>query len=218
MALACGWKRQRISEAPLTPQSLPPLRLPYEQEMQTHLLHGVLHSNGFGHLLRICGREAGSGRLAGKQLMALWEHLCLSLKAKQVSVEDASKKHGMDFKILHACAFGATWYGSYGYAFGRGPFGYTRAEHSNAVAALGRFALDKVKADFAALPRDEGLAVCRMVEKYQQKGEAKGEKVQTLGCASVCLLREMLLFCSSSPAACLQDGGDGISGRRVLSE
>lgn len=151
--------------------------------MQTHLLHGVLHSNGFGHLLRICGREAGSGSLAGKELMALWEHLCLSLRAKQVSVEDASKKHGKDFKLLHACAFGSTWYGSYGYGFGRGPFGYTRADHAAAVQALGRFSLDELKADFAALPRDEGAPVCRMVERYQQR--ARGERVQTLGCARV---------------------------------
>lgn len=150
--------------------------------MQTHLLHGVLHSNGFGHLLRICGREAGSGLLAGRQIMALWDHICTALRAKQVSVEDASKKHGMDFKLLHACAFGATWYGSYGYGFGRGPYNYSRSDHASAVAALCRFSLDKVKADFGpGMPRDEGAPVCRMIEKYQQR--ARGERVQTLGCA-----------------------------------
>ena len=30
-----------------------------------HLLHGVLHMNGFGHLLRINGLEGGSANMAG---------------------------------------------------------------------------------------------------------------------------------------------------------
>ena len=30
-----------------------------------HLLHGVLHANGFGHLLRINGLEGGSEALTG---------------------------------------------------------------------------------------------------------------------------------------------------------
>lgn len=30
-----------------------------------HLLHGVLHQNGFGHLLRVNGREGGSTALSG---------------------------------------------------------------------------------------------------------------------------------------------------------
>lgn len=164
------------------------------QEMQTHLLHGVLHTNGFGHLLRICGREAGSGVLAGRQLMALWEHLCGALRAKQVSVEDASKKNGMDFKLLHACAFGATWYGSFGYAFGRGPFGYSRADHAGAVAALRGFPLAHLRADFAALPRDDGAAVAAILDRYQ--GGPGGHALATLGCAS-----------RAGPAAAAETGG-----------
>ena len=30
-----------------------------------HLLHGVLHANGFGHLLRINGLEGGSQHVTG---------------------------------------------------------------------------------------------------------------------------------------------------------
>lgn len=51
-------------------------------EVQSHLLHGVLHSNGFGHLMRINGRERGSRVLSGSQLMDLWDHLCYLLKAR----------------------------------------------------------------------------------------------------------------------------------------
>ena len=33
-----------------------------------HLLHGVLHANGFGHLLRINGLEGGSQHVTGTPL------------------------------------------------------------------------------------------------------------------------------------------------------
>ena len=36
-----------------------------------HLLHGVLHANGFGHLLRINGLEGGSDALTGKLARSL---------------------------------------------------------------------------------------------------------------------------------------------------
>jgi hypothetical protein len=34
-------------------------------ESQDHLLHGVLHANGFGHLLRMNGAQGGSKKLIG---------------------------------------------------------------------------------------------------------------------------------------------------------
>lgn len=34
----------------------------------SHLLHGVLHANGFGHLLRINGLEGGSQGATGEAL------------------------------------------------------------------------------------------------------------------------------------------------------
>ena len=40
-------------------------------ESSAHLLHGVLHTNGFGHLLRINGLEGGSAHLTGKAVKAL---------------------------------------------------------------------------------------------------------------------------------------------------
>ena len=129
-------------------------------DSRAHLLHGALHLNGFGHLLRVnggppaaagccnlpdmggtqhavawpdcclaptaagtavgavavrwrnstmqtrrqllqklwcfgflaTGVEGGSGRVAGRQLMDLWDALCTLLGARQVSVEDVSNK------------------------------------------------------------------------------------------------------------------------------
>ena len=34
-------------------------------DSHAHLLHGVVHANGFGHLARVNGREGGSQQLSG---------------------------------------------------------------------------------------------------------------------------------------------------------
>lgn len=54
-----------------------------ELERESHSLHGVFHSNGFGHLLCINGSEDGSG-LAGHQIMEFWDRLCSGLGARFV--------------------------------------------------------------------------------------------------------------------------------------
>eukprot|EP00897_Mesotaenium_endlicherianum_P008526 jgi/Mesen1/7701/ME000405S06987 len=100
----------------------------------THLLHGVLHTNGFGHLLRINGREQGSRSLTGTDLMNLWDHICTMLRARKVSVVDVSKKRGLDLRLLHTAAHGIPWYGLWGYKFGRGSYAITRETYEKAVA------------------------------------------------------------------------------------
>lgn len=50
----------------------------------THLLHGVIHANGYGHLLRINGRESGSKTLMGCDLMEFWDRLCKVLHVRYV--------------------------------------------------------------------------------------------------------------------------------------
>lgn len=47
-------------------------------EVEGHLMHGVIHSNGFGHLLSINGMENGS-ELSGHQIMEFWDRLCSGL-------------------------------------------------------------------------------------------------------------------------------------------
>ncbi|KAK7858858.1 phd finger protein male sterility 1 [Quercus suber] len=50
-------------------------------ELQGHIMHGVFHSNGFGHLLCVNGVEMGSD-LAGHQIMEFWDRLCTGLRAR----------------------------------------------------------------------------------------------------------------------------------------
>lgn len=48
----------------------------HQLEDTTHLLHGVVHANGYGHLLRVNGREGGSRVLSGTDIMNFWDRLC----------------------------------------------------------------------------------------------------------------------------------------------
>lgn len=48
----------------------------HQLEDTSHLLHGVIHANGYGHLLRINGREGGSRLLSGSRIINFWDRLC----------------------------------------------------------------------------------------------------------------------------------------------
>ncbi|KAL1149290.1 hypothetical protein V6Z11_A10G182600 [Gossypium hirsutum] len=81
----------------------------HQLEDTTHLLHGVIHSNGYGHLLRVNGMEGGSRVLSGCHIMDFWDRLCKTLGVRKVSVTDVSKKYGLEYRLLHAITKGHPW-------------------------------------------------------------------------------------------------------------
>eukprot|EP00850_Spirogloea_muscicola_P025467 SM003189S12257 [mRNA] locus=s3189:2:1472:- [translate_table: standard] len=117
-------------------------------DCRTHLLHGVLHANGFGHLLRVNGRERGSPHATGRDLMSLWDRVCSMLRARRVSVMDVSKKLSLDLRLLHSAAHGMPWYGRWGYVFGHGSFGIQPAEYAAAVEAVRSAPLSQLVSHF----------------------------------------------------------------------
>ncbi|KAK3442503.1 hypothetical protein EUGRSUZ_B02649 [Eucalyptus grandis] len=104
-------------------------------EAHGHTMHGVFHSNGFGHLMCINGLESGSD-LAGFQIMDFWDRLCTGLKARKVSLNDVSYKRGMELRLLHGLAYGEPWFGRWGYRFCRGSFGVTLPMYKKAIEAI----------------------------------------------------------------------------------
>lgn len=54
----------------------------HQLEDNTHVLHGVVHSNGYGHLLTLNGREGGSSVLCGFDIMNFWDRLCQTLSVR----------------------------------------------------------------------------------------------------------------------------------------
>lgn len=51
-------------------------------EIDTHVLHGLIHCNGYGHLLSINGVNEDSIFLSGSDFMDLWDRLCTILKTR----------------------------------------------------------------------------------------------------------------------------------------
>lgn len=49
---------------------------------------------------------------------------------------DISKKHGMDYRLLHGVIAGHPWYGNWGYKFGTGSFALTAESYQKAVNTL----------------------------------------------------------------------------------
>ncbi|KAE9619118.1 putative endoribonuclease YbeY [Lupinus albus] len=113
----------------------------HQLENTTHLLHGVVHANGYGHLLRVNGREGGSRFLSGCHIMDFWDRLCKTLGIRKVSVMDVSKKYGLDYRLLHAIMKGHPWYGDWGYEFGSGSYCLTQEAYKNAVENLSNLPL-----------------------------------------------------------------------------
>ncbi|CAA0811539.1 PHD finger protein MALE STERILITY 1 [Striga hermonthica] len=105
-------------------------------QAHTHTLHGVFHSNGFGHLLCINGSSETGSDLPGYQIMDFWDRLCSALGARKVSLKDEAKRKGMDLRLLHTVAYGKPWFGDWDYVFGRGTFGINQETYQSAVKAI----------------------------------------------------------------------------------
>lgn len=94
--------------------------------------------------------------------------------SREVSVQDVSKKFGLDFRLLHAVAYGCTWYGRWGYRFGRGSFGVFKDAYSAAVELLQSLPLATITSHFELVDHN----VAAIISKYQN---ISGGSVRTLG-------------------------------------
>ncbi|KAI3665157.1 hypothetical protein L6452_43778 [Arctium lappa] len=111
-------------------------------DLQTHILHGLIHCNGFGHLLCINGSEGGSNFICGREVMDLWDRICTTLHSRKISVVDTSKKRKMDLRLLYGVSYGHTWFGRWGYRFCHGSFGVTKDKYDEALQILSSLELD----------------------------------------------------------------------------
>ncbi|XP_020582848.1 PHD finger protein MALE MEIOCYTE DEATH 1-like [Phalaenopsis equestris] len=112
--------------------------------LHNHLLHGLLHCNGFGHLLCINGREGGSKFISGHQFMDLWDRLCTSLRVREVTVVDTARKKSIDLRLLLGVAYGSPWFSRWAYRYRMGSFGVTEEAYSQGLEQLSSLPLDKL--------------------------------------------------------------------------
>ncbi|PIN20021.1 PHD Zn-finger protein [Handroanthus impetiginosus] len=159
----------------------------YQQlENTTHLLHGVIHANGYGHLLRVNGREGGSKVLSGRHIMNFWDRLCRMLGVRKVSVMDVSKKNGLDFRLLHAVVKGHPWYGDWGYQFGAGSFSLTLDDYKMAVENLSSLPLSL----FQTQGRKPRTRLQDLISYYQSISERELTNIRDLFCFLMSLIHD----------------------------
>ncbi|XP_057972662.1 PHD finger protein MALE MEIOCYTE DEATH 1 [Malania oleifera] len=140
-------------------------------DVQTHLLHGLLHCNGFGHLLCINGIEGGSKFLCGREIMDLWDRVCINLRARKITVEDVSKKWSMDLRLLHGVAYGHPWFGRWDYRFCHGNFGVMEHNYDRAIEVLSTLQLCKIIQDFRST--DKYKEIKQIIWYYRDLSETQ---------------------------------------------
>ncbi|OIV90702.1 hypothetical protein TanjilG_15088 [Lupinus angustifolius] len=159
----------------------------HQLENTTHLLHGVVHANGYGHLLRVNGREGGSRFLSGCHIMDFWDRLCKTLGVRKVSVMDVSKKYGLDYRLLHAIMKGHPWYGDWGYEFGSGSYCLTQEAYKNAVENLSNLPLSI----FLSNGQNLHSRLQDMLSYYQSLSEHKLVNMRDLFCFLMYLIKDV---------------------------
>ncbi|XP_023904626.2 PHD finger protein At1g33420 [Quercus suber] len=145
-------------------------------EDHTHLLHAVVHSNGYAHLLTVNGREGGSLFLSGRHIMDFWDRLSTSLALRKVSVMDVSKKYGMEYRLLHSITKGHSWYGEWGYKFGAGSYALTQEAYQKAVDTISSMPLSP----FLFPGRGPRTRVQAVIAFYQSLSDTEFETIKDL--------------------------------------
>ncbi|KAA8522643.1 hypothetical protein F0562_012996 [Nyssa sinensis] len=158
----------------------------HQLEDTTHLLHGVVHANGYGHLLRVNGREGGSRVLSGSHIMDFWDRLCKVLGVRKVSVMDVSKKYGLEYRLLHAITKGHPWYGDWGYEFGAGSFSLTLDAYKMAVGNLSSQPLSI----FLSQGRKPRTRLQDLISFYQSLSERELVNIRDLFCFLTILIHD----------------------------
>ncbi|XP_041002433.1 PHD finger protein MALE MEIOCYTE DEATH 1 [Juglans microcarpa x Juglans regia] len=159
-------------------------------DLQNHLLHGLIHCNGFGHLICINGIEGGSKYLCGREIMDLWDRICTNLGTRKITVEDVSKKRSMDLRLLYGVAYGHSWFGRWGYRFCRGSFGVAEHNYDRAIEVLSSLELDKTIQDFSNLEKRREIK--QLILHYRYMSETQLVTIKDL-------LRFMLTIKSRAP-------------------
>lgn len=166
----------------------------HQLENTSHLLHGVVHANGYGHLLRVNGREGGSRFLSGCHIMDFWDRLCKTLGARKVSVMDVSKKYGLEYRLLHAIMKGNPWYGEWGYNFGSGSYCLTQEAYKSAVESLSNLPLSI----FLSQEQKPHSRVQDMILYYRSLSEHELVNMRDLFCFLMGLLHDACKTASKS--------------------
>lgn len=95
---------------------------------------------------------------------------------RKVSVMDVSKKYGMEYRLLHSIAYGRSWYGCWGYEFGKGSYGATLDDYQKAITNLSAIPLSL----FTFHGRRPATCLQELIALYQSISDSKLETLKDL--------------------------------------
>ena len=87
------------------------------------------------------------------------------------SIHDPHQQHlcvlqsGMELRVLHAVAYQQTWYGKWGYKFGRGPFNISKKTWVSTLKLLHCIPMAAILEDFESCIADS--TVPDIIQRYQ---------------------------------------------------
>ncbi|ONK67088.1 uncharacterized protein A4U43_C06F15570 [Asparagus officinalis] len=136
-----------------------------------HLMHGIMHSNGYGHLITVNGIEGGSDFISGHQIMDLWDRICTALHVRKVSITDSAKKGSMELRLIHGLVYGQPWFSRWDYKLSHGSYGVTPQMYQTSLEALRTLPLSILLPNFASI-----------IAKYQTLSGLKLQTIADLTC------------------------------------
>ncbi|KAJ9557425.1 hypothetical protein OSB04_012039 [Centaurea solstitialis] len=119
---------------------------PLEQralDIKTHILHGLIHSDGFGQILSLNESEGGSRFLSGEEVLDLWDRICISLNSRKISLIDVSHKRTIDLRFLSRVSYRSMLFGRKGYEFRKGNLGVSRGQYNETLGHLHALKLNR---------------------------------------------------------------------------
>ncbi|KAL0372777.1 UNVERIFIED_CONTAM: PHD finger protein [Sesamum calycinum] len=172
-------------------------------EIQSHSLYGLIHCNGYGHLIRINGLKNKSRFFAADDSMEFWDRLCTVLRTRKISAIHVSRKEAVQLSLIHGVAYGEPWYEKWGYKFSGGVPGITE-QFNSAILFLSSLRIDTIISDFKNKSHVRRLR--EMIEIYRKLSDKPLITISDL-------LNFMLAFESRIPTgnsnACSFDSGIG---------
>ncbi|KAH6773934.1 hypothetical protein C2S52_003144 [Perilla frutescens var. hirtella] len=172
-------------------------------EFESLKLYGLIHCNGFGHLICINGLKHNSKLFGADDSMEFWDRLCTVLRARSISANYFSRKGSIELGLIHGMAHGKSWLAKWGYRFNGG---ITESKYNAAIRFLSRLSLDVIISD--SVSKRNSRRIRSIIDLYRK---CSANPLSTIGD----LLKFMLVFESRFHmdiyGACKFDSGTGES-------
>ncbi|KAG6396780.1 hypothetical protein SASPL_142937 [Salvia splendens] len=110
-------------------------------ELESLKLYGLVHCNGFGHLVCIHGLRYNFNFFGAEDSVEFWDRLCTLLRVRSISADHVSRRGSVELNLIHGIAYGKSWLAKWGYRF-NGEI--TEDKHNAAIRYLSKLSLDLI--------------------------------------------------------------------------